>query len=159
MRRREFITLWGSAAAWPIAAMAQQDHVRRLGVLRGANASDPDAQSDVAAFESAFRDLGWALGRNVIIDYRWSGGDAERARALAKELLKTSPDAVIAVGTAAITAFQGQTDTVPIVFARISDPVGKGFVTNLARPRGNITGFSNFEFAMGGIWLETLKML
>jgi putative ABC transport system substrate-binding protein len=131
--------------------------VRHIGLLRDQQPSDPDAQADFAAFEKAFENLGWTLGRNVIIDYRWSGGNPERARALAKELLKTPPDMVIAVGIAAVLALHNETHSVPIVFARVSDPIGKGLVASLAEPGGNITGFSNFEVAMGGKWLETLK--
>ena len=158
MKRRDFLVLLsGAAATWPHAARTQQDRVRRVGVLRDAQPSDPDAQSDIAAFENAFQKLGWRLGHNVTVEYHWSGGDPELSRALAKELLKTPPDVIIAVGTAAVSALRNETHTIPIVFARVSDPVGKGLVASLARPGGNITGFSNFELDMGGKWLETLK--
>lgn len=158
MRRREFIRgIAGAIAAWPPVAHAQQQRIRRVGALKDSNPSDPDAQADYAAFEDALRNLGWIVGRNLIVDYRWSGGDAEQARALAKELVATTPDVIIAVGSAPLRALREQTHTIPVLFARVSDPLGLGFVANLARPGGNITGFSNFELAMGGKWLEVLK--
>jgi putative tryptophan/tyrosine transport system substrate-binding protein len=157
MRRRAFIQGVVASAASPITAHAQQQRIGHVGALRDSNASDPDGQADFAAFEDALRNLGWIVGRNVIIDYRWSGGEADRARALAKELVATTPDVVIAVGTAPLRALRNETHTIPILFARVSDPLGQGFVANLARPGGNITGFSNFELTMGGKWLEVLK--
>jgi putative tryptophan/tyrosine transport system substrate-binding protein len=158
MKRREFISLLcGTVTAWPVAVGAQQDRMRRIVALRDTEPSDPDAQSDFVAFETAFQALGWTLGRTVTVDYRWSGGDPERSRALAKELVKMAPDLIISVGTAAVSAFKNETRTIPIVFARVSDPVGKGLVASLARPGGNITGFSNFELDIGGKWLEILK--
>jgi putative tryptophan/tyrosine transport system substrate-binding protein len=158
MKRREFIALLGGAVAvsYPGAAHAQ-DRMRRVAVSRDTNAGDPDAEADNAAFEKTIQELGWAIGRNITIDYRWSGGNAERARVLASEALKTLPDVIVAIGTASVGALRAETRTVPIVFARVSDPVGQGFVTNLAKPGGNITGFSNFELSMGGKWVETLK--
>jgi putative tryptophan/tyrosine transport system substrate-binding protein len=125
--------------------------------IEDSNPSDPDAQADFAAFEDTLRNLGWIVGRNIMIDYRWSGGNPERDGALAKELLKMPPDVLIAVGTAAVGALREKTQTVPIVFARVSDPVTKGLVASFAKPGGNITGFSNFELTMGGKWLEMLK--
>jgi putative ABC transport system substrate-binding protein len=159
MRRRQFITLLGGTVlAWPLVARAQQaERVRRVGVLMGGSASDPDFQSSVRAFEDALRDLGWTSGSNIVIDYRWISGDAALARALASELLGMSPDAVLAVGLAPIVALRDATHTVPVVFARVSDPVGLGIVTSLARPAGNVTGFINFEPAIAGKWLQTLK--
>lgn len=161
MRRREFIIsvvgVASVAAGRPFAASAQQDRVRRVAVLRDAKESDADARADAAAFEKALQNLGWILGRSITIDTRWTGGDIQSVRPFAKELLSASPDVLIAVGTAPLSVLRDETRTVPIVFARVSDPVGQGFVANLARPGGNITGFSNFEPAMGGKWLETLK--
>jgi putative ABC transport system substrate-binding protein len=157
MRRRKFVGLLGGAIAWPIAASAQQDRVKRVGVLEGGNPTEPDAEADKAAFEESLQSLGWTLGRNIVVEYHWAGGDADVALAQAKDLLRMSPDVVVTVGLAPTTALHGETHTLPIVFARVSDPVGKGFVANLARPGGNVTGFSNFELTMGGKWLETLK--
>jgi len=159
MKRREFITLLGRAAlAWPLAARAQQgERMRRIGVLMGGAASDPDFQSNVKAFEKALRDLGWTSGGNIVIDYRWASGNDALARAFARELLGMSPDLVVAVGLVSIVALRDATHTVPIVFARVSDPVGFGFVASLARPGGNVTGFVNFEPAIAGKWLQTLK--
>lgn len=150
MRRRDFIGLLGGAAAsLPRVARAQPTvRMRRIGVLEGGSATDADAQSDVKAFEERLQKLGWTPD-NVVIDYRWATGDAERARALARELLSMTPDVVLAIGIAPVAALREETHTVPILFARVSDPVGQGFVASLARPGGNVTGFSNFEPAMG----------
>ena len=155
MRRREFITLLGGAATWPLAASAQQaDQVRRVGVLSNIAESDLEAQSMVAALHEELRKLGWVNGRNLQIDHRWAAGNAERAARFAKELVALKPDVIVAHTTPSVVAMQKQTDTIPIVFVQISDPIGGGFITNLARPDGNITGFTNFESngrQMGGI--------
>jgi putative ABC transport system substrate-binding protein len=158
MQRREFITLLGGAAAWPIAANAQQaDQVRRVGVLSNIAESDVEAQSMVAALHEELRTLGWVNGRNLQVDHRWAAGDPERATAFAKELVALKPDAVVAYTTPSVVAMQKQTQTIPIVFVQVADPIGAGFITNLARPDGNITGFSSFEPSMGGKWVELLK--
>ena len=157
--RRQFISaLGGMTVAWPLVARAQQpERVRRVGVLLGGAASDPDFQSNVRAFEEALRSLGWTSGRDIVIDYRWVSGNAALAREFTRELLGMSPDLIVAVGLAPIAALRDATHTVPVVFARLSDPVGLGFVTNLARPGGNVTGFTNFESSIAGKWLQTLK--
>ena len=156
MQRREFITLLGGAATWPLAASAQQaDQVRRVGVLSNIAESDLEAQSMVAALHEELRKLGWVNGRNLQIDHRWAAGNAGRAAAFAKELVALKPDVIVAHTTPSVVAMQKQTDSIPIVFVQISDPIGGGFITNLARPDGNITGFTNFEVfngrQMGGI--------
>jgi putative tryptophan/tyrosine transport system substrate-binding protein len=161
MRRREFITLLGgAAAAWPLVARAQQsDAVRRLGVLLSASETDPEGQARVAALRKGLQELGWSEGRNLKVDYRWTGGDDVRARAYAAELVASQPDVIFAAPSAALASVQRVTRTVPIVFAQISDPVGAGFVSSLAHPGGNITGFALFEFAIGAKWLELLKQI
>jgi len=159
IRRREFITVLGSAAAaWPLAARAQQTGgLRRIGVLMGWAESDAEAQSDLAAFVQGLRQLGWADGGNVRIDYRWANGDINRMQTFAKELVELRPDLILANTTPVTVALQRETRTIPIVFVIVSDPVGAGLVTSLPRPGGNITGFINVEAAMGGKWLELLK--
>jgi putative tryptophan/tyrosine transport system substrate-binding protein len=159
MRRREFITLVGGAtAAWPIATRAQQpDRVRLVGYLASTPETEQQTRNWITAFERRFAELGWTDGRNVRIEYRFGGGDATRTRQLAKELLELQPDAVIAAATVAATALRQQTLSTPIVFVQIADPVSAGFVTNLARPEGNITGIANFEFSIGGKWLQIIK--
>jgi putative ABC transport system substrate-binding protein len=160
LRRREFITLFGGAvAAWPLVARAQQgQRVRRVGVLIVAYAqSDPEAQARTAAFLDTFQTLGWADGRNVRIEYRWGAGDADGGKAAASELVRSSPDVIVVASNPALAEVRRLTSTIPIVFTQISDPVGSGFVGGLARPGGNITGFQNFEPAMGGKWLGVLK--
>jgi putative ABC transport system substrate-binding protein len=158
MRRRDFIALAGGAAtAWPLAARAQQDgRMRRIGVLMGTAEGDPEAQSEIAAFRQEFQKLGWT-GRNVQMAYRWAAGDADQMRTFARELVGPQPDAVLAVTTPAVAALLRETRTIPIVFVRVSDPVGSGFVPNLANPGGNVTGFTNFEPSIAGKWLELLK--
>jgi putative tryptophan/tyrosine transport system substrate-binding protein len=156
MIRREFITLLGGAAVWPLQARAQQpDRMRRIGVLQGGT-PEPDAESDIAAFVKRLGNLGWSAGRNLFIDYRWAAGDVARMRVFAQELLSLAPDVVLATGSGPVAVLREETRTVPIVFARVSDPVGQGFVASLARPGGNVTGFSNFEFTLGSKWLQTL---
>jgi putative tryptophan/tyrosine transport system substrate-binding protein len=159
MRRREFITLLGGVTAgWPFAARAQQAvGVRRIGVLMSDAETDPEAQSNAAAARQGLQELGWTDGRNVRIDYRWAGGDKDRMRALAKELVELQPDVILARSTPATAALKAETRTIPIVFTTVSDPIGSGFVTSFARPGGNVTGFTNFEASMGGKWLGLLK--
>jgi putative tryptophan/tyrosine transport system substrate-binding protein len=156
MQRREFITLLGGAVTWPLAASAQQA-VRRVGVLSNITESDLEAQSTVTALHEELRKLGWVNGRNLQVDHRWAAGNPERAIAFAKELVALKPDVIVAHTTPSVIAMQKQTDTIPIVFVQISDPIGGGFITNLARPDGNITGFTNFESSMVGKWVELLK--
>ena len=158
MRRREFITLvGGAAAAWPLAARAQQsDRVRRIGALIGAAQDDPDTQARLAAFVQALAQLGWTDGRNVRIDYRWAAGNAENYRKYAAELVALAPDVVLAPGFSVGPMIQA-TRTVPIVFVFTTDPVGSGFVDSLARPGRNATGFMQFEFSLNAKWLELLK--
>jgi putative ABC transport system substrate-binding protein len=157
MTRRDFITLLGGAAAWPIAARAQQPASgRRVGVLMGPAESDPEAQSEISAFRQGFQKLGWT-GRNVRIAYRWAAGNSDRMRTFAKELIAQQPDAMLAVTTPAVAALLAETSTIPIVFVRVSDPVADGFVRSLANPGGNITGFTNLASSLAGKWLQLLK--
>jgi putative ABC transport system substrate-binding protein len=160
VRRREFITLIGGAAAWPIAAQAQQPvGMRRIGVLMFQAADDPEAHARNAAFLQGLQEAGWAVGRNMRIDIRWGAGDNDRTRRYAAELVALAPDVILASGSATLSALQQVTRTVPIVFAAVADAVGGGFVESLARPGGNITGFELFEYSIGGKWLETLKQI
>jgi putative tryptophan/tyrosine transport system substrate-binding protein len=158
MRRREFIgLLGGAAAAWPLAARAQQPAmVRQVGVLMGPAESDPEGQSEIVAFRQGLQKLGWT-GRNVRIAYRWAAGDADRMRTFASELIALKPDAVLAVTTPAVAALLGETRSIPIVFVRVADPIRSGFVNSLAHPGGNVSGFSNFESSLAGKWLQLLK--
>jgi putative ABC transport system substrate-binding protein len=159
MKRREFITLLGGAAAtWPLAARAQQgERVRRVGALLTEAESDLEVQSWIRELVQRLQELGWTNGRNVQVDFRFSDADATRTSMLATELIELRPDVVFAGGAPAATALRQQTLSIPIVFVRVVDPVSAGFVTNLARPEGNITGFTNFEFSVGGKWLQLLK--
>jgi putative tryptophan/tyrosine transport system substrate-binding protein len=158
MKRREVITLLGGAAAWPLAAHAQQpERMRRIGVLIPYAADDPEGQARTAAFLQGLQQLGWTEGRNVRIDYRWSAGDADRARRYAAELVALAPDVILASGTSTVGPLLQATRTVPIVFPVIGDPVGAGFVDSLARPGGNATGFMSREYSLSGKWLELLK--
>jgi ABC-type uncharacterized transport system substrate-binding protein len=158
LRRRDFITLLGGAAAWPLAARAQQpERMRRIGVLIPYAADDPEGQARIAAFLQGLQQLGWTEGRNVRIDYRWSAGDADRARRYAAELVALAPDVILASGTSTVGPLLQATRTVPIVFPVIGDPVGAGFVDSLARPGGNATGFMSREYSLSGKWLELLK--
>jgi putative ABC transport system substrate-binding protein len=161
MQRREFITLLGSTAvAWPLAARAQQpDRMRRVGVLMSVAADDPEAPARVGAFSQGLAELGWTIGRNVRIDYRWYTGDADMARKYAVELVALAPDVVLASGTQGVTAIQQVNRRVPVVFAGVADPVGAGFVDSLARPGGNVTGFMLYEYSISGKWLELLKQI
>jgi putative ABC transport system substrate-binding protein len=157
--RREFITLLGgAAAAWPLAARAQQpERVRRIGVLMGLAENDPEGQARVAAFRQGLEQLRWTDGRNARIDYRWAAGEGSRAVTYAAELVALSPDVIFAGAVSALAPLQSATKTIPIVFAQVSDPVGGGFVVSLARPGGNITGFTQYEYTTGVKWLELLK--
>src|SRR5262245_39669851 len=161
MRRREFITLLGgAAAAWPIAARAQQgERVRRIGMLMPLAESDLEGRARIAAFRDGLGKLGWIEGREVQIEYRWSAGDPDRARTYAAELVKLKPDVIFAAATSSLVALQHETRSVPIVFAQVSDPVGAGFVASLARPGGNLTGFAQFEYVISEKWLELLKQI
>jgi putative ABC transport system substrate-binding protein len=160
MRRREFIGLVGGAAAvaWPLAVRAQQpDHIRRVGVLvPGAN-SDPDQQLRLRVFQDALREIGWTDGRNLQIDIRYAAGNVEQFQIYAAELLAAEPDVLMADATPSTSALQHATRAVPIVFARVTDPVGQGFVGSMAQPGTNITGFANYEDAMGSKWIDLLK--
>jgi putative ABC transport system substrate-binding protein len=156
--RRETITLLGGAAAWPLAARAQQGgRVRRIGVLTALDENDPVSKTQVSAFTQALAGLGWTDGRNVRIDLRWAGGDTNRFRALAQELVGLQPDIILASTTLATLALQRETRTIPIVFAGVGDPVASGIVPRLDRPGGNITGFALNEATLGGKWLEVLS--
>ena len=159
MRRREFITLIGSATAtWPLAARAQQlDRVRRVGVLSNFAESDLEAQSMVEALHQTLQELGWVEGRNLRIDHRWAAGNSTRMQAFAKALIALQPDVIVGHGTPPVTVLQKETSTIPIVFIQVSDPIGAGFIANLAHPGGNITGFTTYESSMVGKWVELLK--
>jgi putative ABC transport system substrate-binding protein len=159
MRRREFITFVGGAAAsWPLAARAQQrERMRRIGVLMNLGADDAEGQARLAAFLQGLQEAGWVVGRNVRIDIRWGGGDADSFRKQATELVALAPDILFASGTPAATPLLAATRTVPIVFAQVVDPVGAGLVASLAKPGGNATGFTFSEYAIGGKWVELLK--
>src|SRR5262249_11634166 len=158
IRRREFITLLGGAAVWPLAARAQQpERMRRVGVLMNANADEPEAKARLEAFLQGLRELGWTVGRNLRIDYRWSVGDSLRLNKDAMELLALDPEVVLAGVGATTPALRNATRTVPVVFASVIDPVGAGHVDSLARPGGNMTGFIQFEYSLSGKWLELLK--
>jgi ABC-type uncharacterized transport system substrate-binding protein len=170
IRRREFITLLGgaatlavpprrpAAAAWPLAASAQQgDRMRRIGVLLPGDENDPVWKPRLSAFTQALAGLGWTDGRNVRIDLRWGGGDINRIRALAQELVSLQSDVIVADSTPATAALQHETRTISIVFSNVSDPVASGIVARLDRPSGNITGFGNWEASLGGKWLELLS--
>jgi len=161
VRRREFITLLGgAAAAWPLVARAQQsERVRRMGVLAagGLDADDLDLQARVGAFEDGLKQLGWINGQNVRIDIRAGAGDVDRIRSYADELVALAPDVILATGAAAVAPLLKATRTVPVVFTNAVDPVGAGFVDSLARPGGNVTGFVSFEYGLSAKWLELLK--
>jgi putative ABC transport system substrate-binding protein len=158
IRRREFITLLGGAAAWTLAARAQQgNRVRRVGVLMPYDENIPGAKTFVSAFTQALADLGWTDGRDVRMDLRWGGADANRMRALAQELVGLQPDIILVSGTVATAALQRETQTIPIVFTNVGDPVASGILDRLDRPSGNITGFGYLEPTLGGKWLELLS--
>jgi ABC-type uncharacterized transport system substrate-binding protein len=158
MRRRAFITLLGgAAAAWPVAVRAQSDRVRRIGVLMAIAADDPEAQARLTAFVQGLQQLGWTVGQNVRVDYRWGGSNADDLRKYAAELVALAPDVILAHSSASVAPLLWATRTVPLVFTIVADPVGAGFVESLARPGGNATGFTNFEYSIAGKWLELLK--
>jgi putative ABC transport system substrate-binding protein len=155
--RREFITLVGGAAGWPLTARAQQAPMPVIGFFSAIAESDPDNRSWIKGLTQRLEELGWANGRNVRIEFRFAGGDSSRMPRLATELLEFHPDVLVAAAVGPATALRQQTLSIPIVFVLVPDPVAAGFVTNLARPEGNITGFTNFEFSIGGKWLQLLK--
>jgi putative ABC transport system substrate-binding protein len=160
MRRREFLGVLSGAAAWPIRALAQQDGpMRRLGWLTSLAANDPQALARVTTFVQELQKLGWTVGRNLRIDYRFGAIDSERKRTFAAELAALSPDVMLATGDTNTAPLLQNSRTVPIVFVDVPDPVGAGFVTSLARPGGNATGFTNFDYGMSGKWLELLKQI
>jgi putative ABC transport system substrate-binding protein len=158
MRRREFITLIGGIAIlWPLAVRGQQsDHVRRIGVFVNTPASSPVGKARVAVFQQALQELGWTGGKRLEVDYRWRDG---HAASTAADLVKLAPDVILVAGTTNLAAVQQATRTTPIVFVNVTDPVGGGFVSSLARPGGNTTGFTQFEYSIGGKWLELLKQV
>ena len=160
MRRREFITLLGGAAAWPLAARAQQgERMRSVGVLTSTGERDPETQLRLGAFREGLQKLGWAEGRNLQIDYRWGAGSIERTRAYAAELVALKPDVILGAPAAAALALHRETRTIPVVFAQVPDPVALGMVESLSRPGGNVTGFALFEYAIALKWLELLKQI
>jgi putative ABC transport system substrate-binding protein len=160
LRRREFIAALGGAAAWPFAARAQQgERVRRVGVLMNTVADDPESPVNLAAFLQGLQESGWTPGRNVRIDYRWGGVDVDRVRSYATELVALAADIILAVGGTIAEALQQATRTAPIVFVSTTDPVGRGLVDSLARPGGNVTGFTGFDFGISAKWLELLKQI
>jgi putative tryptophan/tyrosine transport system substrate-binding protein len=158
MRRRAFIAALGSAAAWPLMGHAQQrERVRRIGVVMAYAQTDPNGQMQVAAFRQQLQKLGWLEGNNLQIDFRYAADDPARIRALAVELLGMSPDLMVSNSNFMTVILQSEVRTIPLVFVSVSDPEGSGFVTNLARPIGNVTGFANFQPSMGSKWLEMLR--
>jgi putative tryptophan/tyrosine transport system substrate-binding protein len=158
MRRREFITLVGGAAVWPLAAGGQQiDRMRRIATLMAYTDNDPEGQILLRAFAEALAELGWKSGRNAVLESRWAGGDVDQMQRFAKELVAMQPDVILANTTPVIAAVQPETRTIPIIFVVVSDPIGDGFVASLARSGGNITGFLHLEASIGGKWLELLK--
>jgi putative tryptophan/tyrosine transport system substrate-binding protein len=161
MNRREFITLiGGAAAAWPLAARAQQDkRMRRVGALMPWSANDPQVHARYAAFLQGLQQLGWTVGNNIQIDARWSMGNQDNTRKYAAELVALAPEVIFTSGSAGVEPLRRATRTIPIVFVATPDPVGAGFVDSLARPGGNITGFTPFEYGIGAKWLEVLKQV
>jgi len=161
MRRREFITLVGGAAAsWPFGTEAQQsDRVKRVAVLFARAQHDPEGQVHAQIFEQQMQKLGWSKDNNVRFEYRWAAGDAERISTFAKEIVDARPDVIVGHTTAAVAALQRETRIIPIVFIAVTDPIGSGFVTSLARPGGNVTGFIDLEPSLGSKWVELLKQM
>jgi putative tryptophan/tyrosine transport system substrate-binding protein len=160
VRRRQFISLLGAVLASPRPLLAQgAEHRRRIGALFSQAASDSEGQARVAAFRQGLQELGWIEGQNIEVEYRWAGGSIDVMRPYAAELLKSRPEVILASATTALTALRQTTESIPIVFAQVTDPVGAGFVASLARPGGNITGITQHEFAMGSKWLELVKQL
>ena len=158
MRQREFIALVATAATWPLVARSS-DQLKRIGVLVNSVEAEPEPKVDIAAFEQALRTVGWKLGQDVTVEYRWSRLTPERTTALGAELAGLNPDVIVAHTTAALVAVRNATKTIPIIFMAVSDPVTQGFVTSLAHPEGNITGFVAFEFSIGSKWIGLLKQL
>jgi len=158
-RRREVITLLGgAAAAWPLAATAQQGGgMRRIGFITGQAAEDSEAQTRLAAFQQELQTLGWAVGRNTRMEYRWGGGSADRIRGYVRELVEFAPDVILASGAATMGFVLQATRTIPVVFVNLAAPVGAGYVDSLSRPGGNATGFVQFEYGLSAKWLELLK--
>ena len=157
-KRRDFITLLGGAAAWPVAARAQQrEQMRQIGVLMNLAADDPESQGRVMALAQALSELGWTEGRNVRTTFRWAAGNSDRFRSYAEQLIALKPDVILGASSRSVGALQKVPGNVPIVFVTVVDPVGAGFVPNLARPGGNTTGFALFEYTISGKWLELLK--
>ena len=160
MRRRQFISFLGSAAAWPVAVRALKgERMRRIGILAGLPENDPEAQARVAAFVQRLDELGWTRGLNIHVDIRWSGGVSDDLRRFAGELARLNPDLLMATGGASLGPLVEATQTVPIVFAHVPDPLGAGFIDSLSRPGGNVTGFASFDYAIAGKWLEFLKQI
>ncbi len=157
MTRRELMALLGTAAVWPVAASAQQDELRRIGVLLAGRADDPESQARLAAFTKALQQSGWTIGQNLRAYYRWGDANADRMRRYADERVALAPDVILANSSAAVSPLLKASRTIPIVFTTVADPVGAGYVESLPRPNGNATGFTNFEYAIGGKWLELLK--
>jgi putative ABC transport system substrate-binding protein len=158
VRRRQFMGALGGAAAWPLAAHAQQiDQMRKIGLLLSWGESEPEARVWIGAFVQRLSELGWTDGRNIRMDYRWGAGDANRIRTFAAELVALKPDLILGNTTTVLATLKEATSTIPIVFLQVSDPVAGGFVASLARPGGNITGFTTFEYPIAGKWLEMLK--
>ena len=160
MRRRNFISLLGSAAAWPLTARAQQgERMRRIGVLMNRAAENPEGQARLAAFQQGLQQLGWSDGRNMRIDIRWGEDDIERESKYAAELVALAPDVILASGTLSVAALQRVSRTLPIIFVGVTDPVGAGFIDSLARPGGNTTGFMIYEYSFGAKRLDLLKQI
>jgi len=157
VKRREFIALFGGAAAWPLAARGQKPaSVKRIAVLMGV-AEDAEGRARVGAFQEAIAKLGWSEGINLRVDYRWAAGDPKLIKSYAAELVDMAPDLILANSTPVVATLKQMTTTIPIVFAQVFDPLGSGLVASLARPGANITGFTNFEFSMSTKWLEIIK--
>jgi putative ABC transport system substrate-binding protein len=160
MRRRDFLgALGGTAAAWPAVVQAQQERIRRIGVLIPYPESDGEAQMQYDAFRVALRNLGWQNDSNIRIEARWTGGDSSQIGILAKGLIALRPEVILSRSTAVTSVLRQQTRTIPIVFVVVSDPIGDGFVASMARPGGNATGFTNVEASLGGKWLELINEL
>jgi len=160
MRRREFILFIGNAVAvWPVMARAQREPIRRIGVLMNIAENDPQSVVRVSALVRGLEELGWIVGRNVQIDYRWAAGDANLYRKYAPELVALAPDVIVVVGGTAVSELQRVTRTIPIVFVGTTDPVNRGLIASMARPGGNTTGFIEYEFGMSGKWLELVKQI
>jgi putative tryptophan/tyrosine transport system substrate-binding protein len=158
IRRREFVVTLSGAAAWPLAARAQQgDRMRRIGVLMGYAESDREGQANFAALQGGLQKLGWTEGRNIRVDARWASADADLVHRFAKEMVALQPDLIVTQNTPITAAVLHQTRTIPIIFANVSDPIGSGFVAGLPRPGGNVTGFIDMEGSIAGKWLELLK--